>query len=70
MHAEMNRNEDEVDSEDVDLTRPPTDSRVTCTHYLWVEERVEGVNFEPCAPFVCALATPVHQQIHVEVDDL
>ena len=70
VHAKVNRNEDEVDSKNVNLASPSSDTSVASAHYLGVEERVEGMNFEPCATLIGALVAPVHEQIHVEVDDL
>jgi len=62
MHAEMYRNEDVIEGEEVDLLRPAADRLVTAGHQLRIEERVEAVHFRHVV-----LTATFHQQVHVEV---
>ena len=65
MHPQVYRHQDKLHGENVDFFRPPLDPCLTVTHDLRVEECVEGVDF------VHVLLLPsLHQQVHVEVDDL
>ena len=67
MHSKMNRNQNEVFGEDVNVAsfRPSLHSRVTIAHEFGVEERVEGVNGRETIT-----SSSIHQHVHVEVDNL
>jgi len=65
MHAKMDRNKHVVVGEEIHLFRPAPDCLVTARQHLWIEERVEAVNFRHIV-----LAATFYQQVHVEVDDL
>ena len=67
MHSQMNRNQNEILGEDVDVAsfRPPLHSRVTIAHEFGVEKRVESVNGRETIT-----SSSIHQHVHVEVDNL
>lgn len=66
--TDVNRHRDDVVREDVHLARPPFQAGMARREQLRDEERIHGVH--PGKTVVGALLATLHQQVHVEVDDL
>ena len=65
MHAQVNRNQDEVILEEVHLLCPPTYTLVAAGQQFGVEECAEAVDFGHTV-----LSSSFHQQVHIEINHL